>query len=163
MIDLIASQIKISGNKIGVPIIRHEKEFVIYENGVPLPFPKRPFEKFLLMVCEYIGVNEETLQNPEFRNGLFGACWRMLYDKLEEPIVPQKHTRSTAPFSDIFTKLESSEHVKPNTPIREVWANVAPDLFVCKITNKKLTEKEYSRYQLAKGGAINFITEFQKS
>jgi len=73
---LVTDQIKEVGDRLELPIFRIENRFVLYEKDQPIIIPNRSLEKFLLLVCEHLGVEKELMESIPFRNQLFGRCWR---------------------------------------------------------------------------------------
>jgi len=67
-------------------------------------------------------------------------------------------------FTDIFEKLEDYEEnieVPKKAPaIREVWKQVSPDTFACKVTGRQLSKVQFRIYQdRSKDGPMGFIVE----
>lgn len=61
-------------------------------------------------------------------------------------------------FADIFTKIAKIES-KPLQQVCEVWKQIEPDVYKCKVTNKKLSKIQFLRYQDAMGGSLRFVVE----
>jgi hypothetical protein len=60
-------------------------------------------------------------------------------------------------FPDIFTKLEQVD-TKPRSPVTQVWKQITPTIYQCKVTGRKLTRLQFLRFQ-DEVGAMNFIVE----
>ena len=66
---------------------------------------------------------------------------------------------STFPFPDFIVKLDKFEKELPRSGTLEFWKQINEQTFICKITGKELSKIAFERYQLSKGGSINFIVE----
>jgi hypothetical protein len=63
-------------------------------------------------------------------------------------------------FKAIFSKLTTITS-RPASPISRVWLRINPDLFQCKVTNRKLTKIQFLRFQ-DRIGQEKFIIEILK-
>ncbi len=79
LVDLISDQIIESGNRLELPIVRIANKFYIYDEDDVVLLPNRSMEKFLLMVCDQVGVSKSVMDSIQWRDQLFGAMWRRCY------------------------------------------------------------------------------------
>jgi len=63
-------------------------------------------------------------------------------------------------FPDIFQKLQKLD-TRINTPVREVWRQVDPITYQCKVTGRRLMAVEFLRYQY-RIGVDRFVVEVMK-
>jgi hypothetical protein len=74
--NYIVDEIERASNSLGISIYRTRNEFFISSDRLKeVHFPNKQSEIYLTWVSKHIGLDEDTIFTPSFRQQMFGRCW----------------------------------------------------------------------------------------